>query len=465
MAIEKRIRHSLEPREKRDLLEYDPSTRSLGRVNDVANNRQRTSKKARLLLGEGATWTGKVNSCKSSDDFRLLFQEIGLPEEEWKTSSSFGQNGYKALYDAIIVRFHRWREFLKFMGQCVGRDFRTRLESCNTRNDFLSLFESEGITKNEWRNGTWLKNNGYYDLYSAICRNSQFQSFATFISYMDSARWIEAVRECETKEDFEHLFQKEGIPGNRWENTKWMSNNGFHELCSSIIFNKGFKNWINFLIFMQCNIPSETWKEKVKKCKSKKNFLLLFRDFGIEGDRWQSSQYLDKQGLGTLRAYIRNNPRFGTWNKFLKFMGIDRRFFTEMVAGCKSRDDFLGLFAAQGIPSSIWRRYEPFKKERNGLCQAIGNDPRFTSWRVFLACMDGFLPFAGIQDEAQARRLLEKEIRRLRSEVRWVTQLPQKAAITRQEIEELLSDKYYKRNGVSRAVADFYRAQEEQAES
>lgn len=414
MAIEKHIRHSQKPREEqgrapeKNVRNHQQRTKE--KVNNLLNKKHgeieetRYGKKKRIefLLSEETSWSDAVHKCINADDFRLLFKTYGIFGDRWKNSKWLTKNGFKSLYNALIKRFVSWSTFLQYMNVDINIPLTEKIPTLQTPEEFLSLFIEFGIFDDEWINTTWMKANGFGQLINVICSDQRF------------------------------------------------------------------KNWRNFLKYMQVKRRKNSLYEKISSLKNKNAFIAYFETLGIQGNDWASTEWLRKNGFRKVQIAILADPRFKNWQKFLVFMDVDILFFSSrfQVKKAKSPKDFHKLMEMYKIPKE--RRMNAFWIQRNGhkyFYESIRLDPRFNSWPIFVAWMEEKIPINGIKNEQQARKLLQQEIQRLRSEVSWVTQLPQKAAITRQEIEELLSDKYYKRNGVSRAVADFYRAQEEQAES
>jgi hypothetical protein len=98
------------------------------------------------------------------------------------------------------------------------------------------------------------------------------------------------------------------------------------------------------------------------------------------------------------------------------------------------------------------------EKNVRGLMKAIELDQRFKSFRKFIVCMDGRLPFDGIQSEQEAQEYLQKEILRLRQSGNWILPPQKSSEILPEEWEEIRIRKHYDDNIVVKVVSDFLRS-------
>ena len=223
--------------------------------------------------------------------------------------------------------------------------------------------------------------------------------------------WKVQVAACETKDDFLALFSLHGIAEDVWRSS-WALNEAHGGLYQAI--KNRFQpdgGWSGFLTFMgprsKRSIDKELlhlpFTEQVAACETKDDFLALFALHGIAEDVWRNSGALRRAGYAGL--YVVIMTRFkpdGGWDSFLMFMGakgqkglIDARVlqlpYTEQVAACKTRADFLALFALHGIAEEVWRIARTLCVAGYvGLYMAIST--RFKpdgGWDAFLAFMDG----------------------------------------------------------------------------
>ena len=128
----------------------------------------------------------------------------------------------------------------------------------------------------------------------------------------------------------------------------------------------------------------------------------------------------------------------------------------EAVSACACTQDFLRLFEQCKIPGENWKNTRWLQANHFGELYATVLR-RFRRWDTFIACMDGYLPFDGIQDLEQAQRLLQQEILRLRLAEGWIEKNDACKSVTQKEYDEIARDEYYKTNPVVRAVADFFK--------
>lgn len=134
-----------------------------------------------------------------------------------------------------------------------------------------------------------------------------------------------------------------------------------------------------------------------------------------------------------------------------------------LISSFITKEEFISFFKKIGAKNQEWRtrngirdleNFRPIGNiTRRGIIDAINK--RFISWQLFVACMDGNFPFAGIQIESEAKKFLREEILRLRESGNWIVDSSISKRITQDEYDEIARPKYYKNNPVVRAVADF----------
>ena len=159
--------------------------------------------------------------------------------------------------------------------------------------------------------------------------------------------------------------------------------------------------------------PDDNWIVKVEKCKTPDDFLTLFRDSGIAGDRWKKSKNFLKKGTITIEKGCSEinlsglvkaiQIRFNGYRKFAAWMeGKDKPDDSrvEAVNKCKTPDDFLKLFNDLGIPEVKWQSHDWMQdraklpvdqggigKSLAGFIRAIRE--KFGGYPKFVAWMDG----------------------------------------------------------------------------
>ena len=179
---------------------------------------------------------------------------------------------------------------------------------------------------------------------------------------------ITGFQKCQIPEDYRRFFEEEiGIPDQKWRDYHWMI--AVKRLKSEKEFDRNFKVivdlvkadgcWSNYSSFIQwmdglvVKKRSQDCSEQVRTCETAEDFLALFATSGVPGEKW----------------------RIGKWMK---------------------------------ITSALPEVQGGIGKTLSGLHWAICM--RFTSYKAFLACMDGKLPFNGFSSKEEAIRYWQSEI-------------------------------------------------------
>lgn len=222
--------------------------------------------------------------------------------------------------------------------------------------------------------------------------------------------WRERVAK-KNPQELKELFAKIGIPGDQWQYSSWLQNNGYPGLYVALreLFND---SWTTFLKYMGIE-KEDPWTEKVKD-KSPEELLILFKESGIPDDKWQNSEWLRSHGFQQLYRALREQCS-NSWDVFLDYMGIEKKqpwtekgkgrslhevkvpleekiprgrtvTWTEIVKD-KSADQLRMLFVEADIPGEEWSNTHWLcENGYNGLCKALHT--RFDgSWMNFLDFM------------------------------------------------------------------------------
>jgi hypothetical protein len=405
------------------------------------------------FMGSFNFWTPRIAACKTREDFENLFREHGIEGNEWSSTVWLQENGFGGIYHGILkdTRFADWQAFCDFMG--IQRTWAEKVTACIEPKDFLSLFTDHEIE--EWKLGTKIPSG----LRTAILEDGRFKDWKAFLKFMEAyeENWVDKVAACIKPKHFLKLFRDNGIKGNEWHSSIWLQKNGYQPAYKAIVKDGRFDGWAAFKKFMGLNIETPM-ADIVAECITKKDFLNLFSEQGAKGDEWKKSRFWQEKNYPLYRA-IRDDERFGSWQAFLEFMGEKvESFLSDRVRGFTSRDEFLELFEELNMLEEIWRSSGKLSKANSGLYQAIFK--RFGSWGVFLACMDGKLPFEGIQNQQQARALLKQEILRMRQSGNWIRQVTESSKVSREEYDEIVRPHYYDNNVVVRAVVDYFQSKD-----
>ena len=210
----------------------------------------------------------QVATCKTSNDFQILFRLHGILHEEWKSSKWLKVKGW-SLYRSIIKdpRFAAagWQGFKEFMLGPPIREISEQVATCKTPDDFRTLFQLHGITGEEWRSSDWLGKKGHDSLYRAILKDPRFaaagwQGFKEFMlgpPTLDKSILLREISEqvatCKTPDDFRTLFQLHGITGEEWRSYVGLKSRGNWNLYHAInkdprFLERGweyFKQWMD----------------------------------------------------------------------------------------------------------------------------------------------------------------------------------------------------------------------------
>lgn len=328
---------------------------------------------------DGLDWSKRIAILEKPNDFKHLFLLLNIPGNEWSNAGWYGRNGYGACYNAIKgdKRFGSWDAFKDFMG-VEDESWSAKVNQCETPSDFLSLFKQAGVPGNEWHNSEWLRQNGLGGLTNAIVKRfGSWNGFKKFMKIEDNSLTARVGR-CETAEQMGNLFAELGIPGNEWETSRWLRQNGYESLYKALL--ERFGSWNEFREFM--NVEDDSLSGQVARCHTVDDFLQLFSRMGIKGDEWKSSSQMQKLGHMQLYVAIRDDPRFGSWKAFKEFMEIKDESWTARVADCETPDQFYVLFEELGFQNDErlkpnWLRVHGYQ----GLYQAIFK--RFGNWEAF----------------------------------------------------------------------------------
>jgi hypothetical protein len=413
-----------------------------------------------LLNVDELNWPQRVEWCKTPDDFLRLFEAVGIPDEKWKSptwmttqarlSPEEGGIGrtLSGLAYAIKKRFEYHSKFVAWMEGKSFTSIRKGIKACKTREDFLRVFAEIGIPSDNWKNTGWLYNKaklppeeggigqqlGHIPQY--INDDDRFESFPHFVAWMEGKDELEGplterVVACETPQDFLDLFAELGVPGDNWMNTKWLGEKarlpveeggigrnlvGFvSAIRKDGRFDSSYRKFVAWMEGKDELDPSMVGR--VRECNTREDFLTMFEELGVPGDKWRTSTWLtvtaklplEEGGVGNslsgIVAGIKEDEKFESFPHFVAWMDGKTeppKSWSKKVAACRTQQDFLDLFNGEGIPGEAWRNHdwlsktakEPrekggIDKHLSGLAQAFRLDSRFGGFREFIAWMDG----------------------------------------------------------------------------
>ncbi len=214
----------------------------------------------------------QVAACETPDDFRTLFRLHGIEGEKWRVSTYISDNISEALYQKITLRFGSWDGFLVFMGPASKRkidaellklSYPTQVATCETPDDFRTLFRLHGIEDEAWRVSRYVTRN----ISSGFYENIRFR----FGSWNDFLVFIRPSIQKVTDKDF-------------------------------------------------LTLP---YTQQITYCETPDDFRTLFRLHRIQDEQWRIGKYLRKHISSGFTDAIYNDPRFGSWDAFLQWMDQD----------------------------------------------------------------------------------------------------------------------------------------------
>lgn len=148
---------------------------------------------------------------------------------------------------------------------------------------------------------------------------------------------------------------------------------------------------------IEAKVKEFSYRIQVAACSIPADFRTLFALHGVSESVWRSSHKLDEVGLKWMQTLIAK--RFGSWDEFLDFMGLNtlvldktilQRSYPDQISVCKTSNDFRTLFSLHGIAGEEWRSTGWLEKNRFGTLQKnIVADSRFRKhgWSSFIEFM------------------------------------------------------------------------------
>jgi len=207
-----------------------------------------------LLDEDSLSWGKRVEWCQTPDDFRDFFTSLGVKEEQWRMHTWLANEASKPVEEggigrslsmvlqALKKRFGSHSQFIAWMDgkEKPEASLRERVQVCTTREDYLALFKDLGIPGEEWKNSRWLERTSALPseeggiglklahLVHYIREKEEFGSFPQFVAWMEGKEKPDdyltvRIGACKELPDFFALLRELGVPGNEWENTKWLS--------------------------------------------------------------------------------------------------------------------------------------------------------------------------------------------------------------------------------------------------
>lgn len=192
---------------------------------------------------------------------------------------------------------------------------------------------------------------------------------------VESYNWVEEVNKCKSIGDFLELFSKNNLTEEEWKNTAKLKDLGYEALARNI--SRKFDGWKKFLQFMGKEIkksPLELMEGRI----TKKHFVNMFAEINLKNKEWASSEYLQSAGYGVLQSLI--SKKFGSWQKFLEFMGEQK--WAKKIIACKKPEELIKLLKKAGFNeaqylNSGWLVREGYTNLRSAL------QSHFGSWNAY----------------------------------------------------------------------------------
>ncbi len=325
-----------------------------------------------------------------------------------------------------------------------GLFWRDRINWCESRDDYRKLFAVLGIEGDKWQNTSWLVHTAKLSpeeggigkhleaLLSQLRKRSSLATFKNFRAWMNEEEpeltWTEKVEACKTPEDFMQFFRGLGIQKDEWKNTFWLRKKAslpkeeggvglkLGGLPRTICKVKGFKGYKHFVAWVEGKEEADmSWAEKVASCKTPQDFLTMFTQVGIPGDKWKTPAWLNitsrkpEQEGGVGKFYcgvydgVRKDDRWPSYKHFVAWMeGKDspESSLKEQILALERPEEFYAFFASLNVPGERWRQSNwwitnsklPQKeggagRQLSGIRDIIIK--RFGSYAKFVAWMDG----------------------------------------------------------------------------
>jgi hypothetical protein len=340
---------------------------------------------------EVATLGERVAACKEPQDFLMLFAEMGIPADAWRTThwlcqiaqlppaeGGIGKNT-SGLHVAILRDPRFQKSFKRFVAWMDGRteqlpDVRKRFSECQTQEQVRTFINELEITGELWRTARGLiaasrtaKANSLQGLWGTFARavKSRFTRYRFFVEWMDTGNvvketYVERVAACSTPQEFLRFFDEFGIPGDKWRNREWMKtgavlppeHGGIGRKCvgvlAAILGDGRFSSYPRFVRWMDrvreenrmddgpeenntdLEEPAEVpLRERVQQCPTPERMLLLFTELGIPGGAWRKNRWFSKAHLPVEQGGI-GRSMWTVGDAILKRFGTQRNFLRWM---------------------------------------------------------------------------------------------------------------------------------------
>ena len=330
-----------------------------------------------------------ITKCKKPSDYIKWFSEVGIANDNWHDGRWIYKN-FQGIYAVIVKKWGTYKNFLTFMKvKSKPKNLKQKFDACNSRKDFIKLFEEEGISHSDWQRSYKLARK-HPNVHSAVYSSKRFGDWGKFAEFMQIEKdktWSEKLSESKTTKEITLLLKKEKVPIEKLCEVGWLYENGFRTLCSAITKDPRWKSVHEFATSL--SILGRNWSVIIEQCRTPKDILNLFKKLKISRNIWQEGS-LRNAGFHGLQVAL--SRRFGNQIEFKKFMGMsveESESLASRVRVMSKREEILRLFSNLEIPKEIWSNSHKLGIRNSGLVQAIFRHPLFCyDWSAFIKFMD-----------------------------------------------------------------------------
>jgi len=369
------------------------------------------------------TWRQRMRDFTTPQQYSSFFELLGIEEDRWIKSSWLSEHGFQGMYKVIASKFGgKWGNFLDFMKVSIEERDQTaarKIAECETKEDYEKVLVELGFSDKSWTSTNWLRTHNGQGIYRAV--KQKFVDWKAFLDFMEigmregNGKWHIRIPACTSRNDFLKLFEEAGLPEDKWRNSTWLMRNRFAGLYAAI-YKKFGGSWKSFLSYMEVpnNQQQGYWIKKVHACTERQDYLSVFKELGISDNKWQSCNYLQKNGASGVCVAIRK--KFGGhWSHFLDFMGTDPKerkgFWNSRLAICGTPQEYKQCFIENQIPESTWISSTKLKLHYQALYKALVR--KFKTFGCFSAFMAGAPIVDKVENEEQVFAILHSESERL----------------------------------------------------
>lgn len=394
-----------------------------------------------VLQHDGMIWAQRISWCKTADDYKNLFQCLGIPDSEIRNSSWFSDNGFSGLMQAIRENknFESWSVFVAFLdGLTQGleskravqaevvtlldrartkyTDFRKRFQLSDAIGEPQSLMTVEG-SQDRWKHlcSIALSNEEIAGIENDEQRKSAeellcvCQQAADLLLSISDATWAERMQNICSPEEYLRIFSLLRIPTGRWRR-RWKTYNETQDDSERMLrpkvediilerferSKKKFNSWIDMWLWKhKLQFPHDPSLPKEHAAEMKQELSVLAEE-GMIG--WKalctlvpSLEQLNAMEDGVEKeSLLRRLCVVNRWASHVFSSTGERWVWEDQVGNLESEDEYLRFLAIVGTKYGDWRSSIAIDRDIDGSLTRVIND-KFGSHPEFVRRMDAFL--------------------------------------------------------------------------